>query len=372
MRALAAAPNGAVSSGAGPDTSAATAGSLASMSLGLFLLTSVLGGWASLFTPCVFPMIPITVSFFSKRAGGKRGRAVMLAWTYALGIMATFTLIGVAFSVFFGAASLANFATNVWVNLGMGTVFVALGLSLLGLFNIAAPSGLTNKIDEARGEAKNDLVMTLLMAIAFTLASFTCTVPVLGALLGLSATGGSIARPIAGMLAYSAAFAAPFFLLALFPTTLRRLPKGGAWLEVVKISMGLVEFAAALKFLSNADIGADTQILTRPVFLAIWIALFLALALYLFGILKLPGAEGEVGRFAPCSESRHSHSRSTSSRGSSDCATGNSSSRSSHPTATAANRSPSRRPDPRRSILVGIRPSTKGSRSPRKRTGAYS
>jgi thiol:disulfide interchange protein DsbD len=274
---------------------AATAGSLASLSLAAFLLTSALGGWASLFTPCVFPMVPITVSFFSKRAAGKRGRAVLLASTYALGIIATFTLIGVVFSLFFGAASLANFATNVWVNLGMGVLFVVLGLSLLGLFNIAAPSGLTNKIEDARGEAKNDLVMTLLMAIAFTLASFTCTVPVLGALLGLSAAGGSIARPVVGMLAYSAAFAAPFFLLALFPTSLQRLPKGGAWLEVMKVSMGIVEIAAALKFLSNADIGGDTQVLTRPVFLVIWIALFLALALYLFGILRLPGSEGEVG-----------------------------------------------------------------------------
>lgn len=271
-----------------------TATSLGTLSLGSFLLASALGGWASLFTPCVFPMVPITVSFFSKRAKGKRGRAVALATTYALGIVATFTLIGVAVAAIFGAASLATFATNVWVNLGMGSLFVVLGLSLLGLFTIGAPSGLANRIEEAKGETKNDLVMTLLMAVAFTLASFTCTVPVLGALLGLSATGG-IGRPIAGMLAYSSAFAAPFFFLALFPTVLQRMPKGGAWLEVVKVSMGLVEIAAALKFLSNADIGADTQILTRPLFLAIWIAVFLALAFYLFGMLRLPGGEGEVG-----------------------------------------------------------------------------
>jgi thiol:disulfide interchange protein DsbD len=292
------------SNGAGPapkakdsvktDEANLTTDRLRKMSFGEFLAWSSFGGWASLFTPCVFPMIPITVSFFSKRAGGRRSRAVGLASTYALGIIATFTLIGVVVSLAFGATSLASFATNTWVNLVMGALFVVLGLSLLGLFQIAAPSSLTNKIEEAKSETKNDFVMTLLMAIAFTLASFTCTVPVLGALLGLAAQGSPM-RPAAGMLAYSATFAAPFFLLALFPRVLQKLPRGGAWLEVVKISMGFVELAAALKFLSNADIGADAQILTRPLFLAVWVAIFLALALYLFGILRMPGAEGEVG-----------------------------------------------------------------------------
>lgn len=264
-------------------------------SLGAFLAWSALGGWASLFTPCVFPMIPITVSFFSKRAKGKRSRSVAMASTYTIGIVGTFTIIGVVVSLLFGAAGLANFATNPWVNLAMGGLFVLLGLSLLGLFNITAPAALTDKVEEAKGSASNDYVMTLLMAIAFTLASFTCTVPVLGTLLTLAARSDSLMRPALGMLAYSSAFAAPFFLLALFPTVLQRLPKGGAWLEVVKISMGFVEFAAALKFLSNTDLAYNWQILTYPVFLVIWIALFAALALYLFGIIKMPGAEGEVG-----------------------------------------------------------------------------
>ncbi|MFN0206348.1 MAG: protein-disulfide reductase DsbD domain-containing protein [Planctomycetota bacterium] len=264
------------------------------MSLSEFLIWACVGGWASLFTPCVFPMIPITVSFFSKRSKGNRRKAVGMATTYTAGIILTFTLIGVLASVAFGASGLTNFATNFWVNLALGSLFVVLAFSLLGLFTITAPAGLTDKIENAKSQTSNDYTMTLLMAIAFTLASFTCTVPVLGGLLGLSAQG-EIGRPALGMLAYSGTFAAPFFLLALFPTVLQKLPKGGAWLEVMKISMGFVEFAAALKFLSNADIALNAQILTRPVFLAIWIALFLALALYLFGILKMPGAEGEVG-----------------------------------------------------------------------------
>lgn len=276
------------------DDSAITTGSLGSLPLGGFLLASVLGGWASLFTPCVFPMIPITVSFFAKRSGGRRGRAIGLAAAYAFGIIGTFTLIGVLVSVLFGASGLASFATNLWVNLALGSLFVVFGLSLLGLFHFAAPAGLTNRIEEAKGESRNDWILTFLMATAFTLASFTCTVPILGALLGLSAKG-SVALPTIGMLAYSATFAAPFFLLALFPTALQKLPRGGAWLEVVKISMGFVELAAALKFLSAADIAADTQILTRPLYLAATVAIFLALTLYLFGILRMPGAEDEVG-----------------------------------------------------------------------------
>lgn len=259
-----------------------------------FLGTAALGGALSLLTPCVFPMVPITVSFFSKRSSGKRGRTLRLAITYALGIIGTFTMLGVAVSAFFGASGLNAFATNPWVNTGMGVLFVALGLSLLGLFQIQAPSGLTNQVESAKQNASNDTAMTLFMSVAFTLASFTCTVPILGALLVYSASG-DLTRPILGMLAYSSTFAAPFFVLALFPSFLQRLPRGGAWLEVVKISMGLVEIAAALKFLSNADIAWDMQILTRPVFLALCISIFVALALYLFGLLHLPGAEGEVG-----------------------------------------------------------------------------
>lgn len=265
------------------------------LSLGEFLVAAALGGWASLFTPCVFPMIPITVSFFSKRSKGKRGRAVTMASTYTLGIIGTFTLIGVVVSIAFGATGLANFATNFYVNLGMGLLFVVLGLSLLGLFNITAPAALTDRVEEAKGSARNDYVMTLLMAIAFTLASFTCTVPVLGTLLTLAADKQDLTRPALGMLAYSSAFAAPFFFLALFPTILQKMPKGGAWLEVVKISMGFVEIAAALKFISNADLAWNLQYITMPVFIAIWIALFLGLAFYLFGMIKLPGAEGEIG-----------------------------------------------------------------------------
>ncbi len=259
-----------------------------------FLLAAAAGGLLSLLTPCAFPMVPITVSFFSKRSGGRRSRTLGLATVYGLGIVFTFTLIGVVVSALFGATGLNRFATNPWANLGLGAVFVVLGLSLLGLFQIAAPVGLVNRVEQAKSGARGDVSLVLLMSIAFTLATFTCTVPFVAGVLALAAQGEAW-RSVVGMLAYSATFAAPFFLLALFPAFLQRMPRGGAWLEVVKVSMGFVEIAAALKFLSNADIAWDLQILTRSVFLVTWIALFGALALYLFGILRMIGAEGEVG-----------------------------------------------------------------------------
>lgn len=271
-----------------------TAAGLGSMPLLAFLGFAAAGGAASLLTPCVFPMVPITISFFSKRSGGSRRRTLKLAVVYALGIILTFTAIGVAVSLLFGATGLNKFATNIWVNLGLALLFVGLGLSLLGLFQIAAPTGLMQKVETAKAGAKGDVSLTLLMAIAFTLASFTCTVPILAGLLGYAATGAG-ARPVLGMLAYSGTFAAPFFLLALFPSALRKLPRSGAWLETVKVSMGFVELVAALKFFSNADIGADAELLTRPVFVALTVALLVALALYLFGVLRMAGAEGEVG-----------------------------------------------------------------------------
>lgn len=265
-------------------------------SLGQFLVASALGGWLSLFTPCVFPMIPITVSFFSKRSKGSRRRSVGMAGTYAGGIILTFTLIGVVASLIFDATGIPNLATNKWFNLSMGLLFVVLGFSLLGLFTITAPAALTDRVEQAKSETRNDYIMTLLMAVAFTLASFTCTVPVLGGLLSLATKDPW--RASAGMLSYSTAFALPFFLLALFPSMLQRMPKGGSWLETVKITMGFAEIAAALKFLSTADIAANAASelwISRPIFLVIWIALFTAITLYLFGILRMPGAEGEVG-----------------------------------------------------------------------------
>ncbi|HKE01323.1 MAG TPA: protein-disulfide reductase DsbD domain-containing protein [Planctomycetota bacterium] len=285
----------AVAGGARQTTLKGDVAEAAEQTIGAFLAAAVAGGALSLLTPCVFPMVPITVSFFSKRAGGKKSRTLALATVYALGIVVTFTLVGVAVAVLVGATGLNRLATNVWMNLGLGALFVVLGLSFLGLFQFRAPSGLAQRVEQAKTKTSGDVGFTLLLAIAFTLASFTCTVPVLATLLTLAARSESVARPAVGMLAYSATFAAPFFVLALFPSFLKRLPRGGAWLETIQVSLGFVEIAAALKFLSNADIGADSQILTRPLFLAAWIALFAALALYLFGLLRLPGGEGAVG-----------------------------------------------------------------------------
>jgi thiol:disulfide interchange protein DsbD len=241
-------------------------------------------GFLALTTPCVFPMIPITVSFFAKRKQ-KGGQGLRDAFAYCLGIIGTFTVLGVATAVLFKASGIRAFANNPWVNVGFAILFVVLAINLMGGFEISAPVGLANKVQA--GTQRGGFVGPFLMGLTFTLTSFTCTVAFVGTLLAAAAQG-SLFYPIVGMLAFSTAFALPFFLLALFPQFLARLPKSGSWLITVKGFMGFVELAAAVKFLSNADLVWDKGWLTRPVFLAIWAGISVVAGLYLLGALRLP------------------------------------------------------------------------------------
>ncbi len=247
-------------------------------------------GLLALLTPCVFPMIPITVSFFTKRSeNGGAGMSGPIA--FCAGIIGTFTVVGVAASVAFGAAGIARFATSPYVNLALAGLFVLLALNLFGVFELTVPSGILNRVSPGANSQKAGLLTPLLMGFAFTLTSFTCTVPFVGTALFAAATGGWI-YPAIGMLAFSTAFSLPFFLLALFPGWLSKMPRAGSWLVSTKAFMGFLELAAALKFLSTADMVWQLGWLTRPVFLALWFALALLSGLYLLQIMRLPRDEG--------------------------------------------------------------------------------
>lgn len=258
-----------------------------SQGLGPFLLLAFLAGIAALATPCVWPMIPITVSFFSKR---KDGTALPGAAAYCLGIIGTFTALGVGVSLIFGASGVQMLAANVWVNLFLAALFVVLALNLFGVYEIQLPAGLVNKMS-AKGR-QGGLLGPVFMGLAFSLTSFTCTVPFAGTVLA-SASQGDWLYPALGMMAFSTAFAIPFFLLALFPQWLNSMPKSGGWLVAVKAYMGFLELAAALKFLSNVDLTLGWGLLTREVFLAVWFGIFAIAAFYLMGALKLPHDSGD-------------------------------------------------------------------------------
>lgn len=237
-------------------------------------------GLLSLLTPCVFPMVPITVSFFAKRreqSGSKSGLSQAAA--YCLGIIGSFAGFGLLVTLLFGASGIQRFATNPIVNILLGILFVALALSLFGAYELALPSGMTNRFSP---DGKAGLIAPILMGLTFTLTSFTCTVPFVGTILA-SAASGDIVYPLVGMLSFGTAFALPFFLLALFPQFLAKLPRSGSWLETVKGFMGFLELAAALKFFSNSDLVWRTGIFPRPVFLVIWVVLGIAAGVYLFG-----------------------------------------------------------------------------------------
>jgi thiol:disulfide interchange protein len=235
-----------------------------------FIWLAASAGALSLLTPCVFPMVPITVSYFTSRAE----HGVRAAVVFALGIIGTFTALGLALAVFVGATGAASFAASPWVNLGLTVLFVAFALNLFGVWNVTVPSGVVTALD-ARVGRSSGLVGPVLMGLLFTLTSFTCTAPFVGTVL-VSAAAGQWTMPIIGMLAYSTVFAVPFFVLALAPGWARRLPRSGSWLRTVKIVMGLVELAAAFKFLSNVDLVWHWGVVTRAVVLVAWILLALA------------------------------------------------------------------------------------------------
>jgi thiol:disulfide interchange protein len=256
--------------------------------LGAFLYLSFSMGLLALLTPCVFPMVPITVSFFTKQSEGdtppSRSESVTKSVVYCGGIIATFTGLGTLLAATLGASGAAQFAANPWINLIITGIFVVFALSLFGLFEIQIPTSILNRLNSSGGGGYAGI---LLMGLTFSLTSFTCTAPFVGTLLVLT-TQGTWAWPILGMLVFSVAFALPFFFLSLFPQSLSSLPKSGGWLNSVKVVMGFMELAAALKFLSNVDLVWHWGFLNREIFIAAWIALFLLCGIYLLGKIRLP------------------------------------------------------------------------------------
>lgn len=243
-----------------------------------------LGGFAALLTPCVFPMIPMTVSFFTKQsknpAQGKRN-----AILYGISIIAIYVVLGLIINTIFGADALNALSTNPWFNIFFFILLLIFAASFLGAFEIMLPNSWANKVDKQAD--RGGIIGILFMALALAIVSFSCTGPIVGTLLVESASKGGIA-PIIGMLGFSSALALPFMLFALFPSWLNSLPKSGGWLNTVKVSLGFLELALAFKFLSNADLVLQLHLLEREVFLAIWIAVFGAWALYLFGKITTP------------------------------------------------------------------------------------
>ena len=252
-----------------------------------FILFAMGFGFFALTTPCVFPMIPITVSFFTKREQNSRLHSIRDASVYGLGIIMTFTGLGVIVSAIFGAAGVGSIATNPWINLFITAVFVTFALSLFGLFEIQIPSSILNRLN-AKANQGGGLGSILLMGLVFSLTSFTCTVPFVGSVLAGAGAEGDWFWPVVGMLSFSLAFALPFFFLAMFPSLLKAMPKSGGWLNAVKVTMGFVELAAAMKFLSNSDLQWRWGFFTREVVLAIWIAIAFLTFLYLLGRYRLP------------------------------------------------------------------------------------
>ena len=254
-----------------------------------FILLAIGAALLSLLTPCVFPMIPITVSYFTNHAAGSRARSVRLASVYALGIIATFTLLGMLLAIFVGAAGIQILSANPWMNLLITGIFLFFAFNLFGAYEISVPTGVLTKLDSftrsKEGEGSG-VVGALMMGLTFTLTSFTCTSPFVGSIM-VSSAQGNWQMPLVGMLAFSTIFALPFFILALAPQLIAQLPRAGGWMNSIKVSMGFLEIAAAMKFLSNVDLVWNWGIFTRGVVLSVWISIGIILAIYLLGKFQL-------------------------------------------------------------------------------------
>jgi thiol:disulfide interchange protein DsbD len=256
-----------------------------STGFGSFFLLSISMGLLALLTPCVFPMIPITISYFTKQGEIEGRNPVKQASVYSAGIIATYTVLGLLLAVTLGASGANQLAASPWVNLFIGGLFIYFALSLFGMYEIELPSALRQFT--LKQEGRGGYVGTLFMALTFTLTSFTCTVQFVGLLL-VRAVQGDWFWPALGMLIFSAAFALPFFFLALFPQYMARMPKSGGWLNSVKVVMGFLELAAAFKFLSNTDLVWQWNIFTRPVVLTVWVVIVFLTGLYILGKIRLP------------------------------------------------------------------------------------
>ncbi|CAN5316860.1 hypothetical protein BH23GEM2_BH23GEM2_01100 [soil metagenome] len=241
-----------------------------------FLVLAASAGFASLLTPCVLPVVPLTAGYFAGRRQLSGAAPVIEASLFAIGIIATFTGLGLGLSIVLGASGVTRLAADPWLNLFVAAVFVAFALSLLGLYTLRVPTGFLTRADQAAREAPR-ILAPLLTGFVFTLATFACTAPFVGPLL-VAASAGEWSRPVAGMLVYSTAFALPFFVLGLTPRWLQRLPAPGRWMTDAKITVAAVQLGAALKFLSNAGAVWGIHVLTREVVLTVWVLLALALA----------------------------------------------------------------------------------------------
>ncbi len=261
-----------------------------------FLIASALGGLFALVMPCVWPMVPITVNFFVKQGQSQSGRVgtTGLAVTYCLSIIGVFTAVGVLCSFFFSASALQTLANNAWLNIFVAVMFLVFGMSLLGMFEIRLPSVLLNA--SSQGENRGGLVGVMFMALTLTITSFTCTFPVVGGLLAMAA-GGDFFYPIVGLATFSAVLALPFFVLALSPGMISRMPRGGDWMNAVKVVGGLVEIGAALKFINTAEqsfVPAEDAWMNAPMMLTCWIALATVCGVYLLGLFRTDHDHDEV------------------------------------------------------------------------------
>ena len=269
------------------------------MSWFYIFITGFLGGLLALFTPCVWPIIPMTVSFFLKRSKDKK-KGIRDAWTYGASIVVIYVTLGLAITLIFGASALNALSTNAVFNILFCLMLVVFAASFFGAFELTLPSKWSNAVD-SKAEATSGLLSIFLMAFTLSLVSFSCTGPIIGFLLVQVSTTGSVVAPAIGMLGFAIALALPFTLFALVPSWLKSMPKSGGWMNVIKVTLGFLELAFALKFLSVADLAYGWRILDRETFLALWIVLFALLGFYLLGKIKFPHDDDNtkvgVGRF---------------------------------------------------------------------------
>jgi thiol:disulfide interchange protein DsbD len=249
-------------------------------------IAGFLGGLVALFTPCVWPIIPMTVSFFLKRSKDKK-KGIRDAWTYGASIVVIYVTLGLAITLIFGASALNSLSTNAIFNILFFLMLVVFAASFFGAFEITLPSKWSNAVD-SKAEQTSGLLSIFLMAFTLSLVSFSCTGPIIGFLLVELGTSGNIIAPAIGMLGFALALALPFTLFAMFPTWLKSMPKSGGWMNVIKVTLGFLELAFALKFLSVADLAYGWRILDRETFLALWIVIFGLLGFYLLGKIKFP------------------------------------------------------------------------------------
>jgi thiol:disulfide interchange protein DsbD len=261
--------------------------SSSNMSWIYIFFTGLVGGFLALFTPCVWPIIPMTVSFFLKRSKDDKKKGIRDAWTYGASIVVIYVTLGVAITAIFGASALNALSTNAIFNILFFLMLVVFAASFFGAFEIRLPAKWGDAVD-SKAEATTGLLSIFLMAFTLSLVSFSCTGPIIGFLLVEVSTTGSVLAPTIGMLGFAVALALPFTLFALFPSWLKSMPKSGGWMNVIKVSLGFLELAFALKFLSVADLAYGWRLLDRETFLALWIVIFALLGLYLLGRIKFP------------------------------------------------------------------------------------